>query len=48
MRQMNRKFLYSVPECEELPLSGTFVLCASPGNGESEDISYENWDSLVS
>ena len=48
MMQMERKFLYSVPDCEELSLHGTSVLCASPGNGESEDITYEDWDSLIS
>lgn len=40
---MKKKYLYVSPLCEEEPLQGAFVLCGSPGLGESEDIGYEDW-----
>ena len=40
---MNHKSYYVTPECEEMSLLWESVLCVSPGNGESEDVGYEDW-----
>lgn len=40
---MKKKYLYVSPLCEEVLSPGAFVLCGSPGLGESEDIDYEDW-----
>lgn len=44
---MKEKTRYVVPQSEALDPLWAFVLCASPGNGESEDLVYEDWNSLV-
>ena len=40
---MKKKYLYVTPLCKETLLTGAFVMCGSPGLGESEDIEYEDW-----
>ena len=39
-----KRMLYVSPSVEELDVSTVSVICASPQNGRSEDIYYENWD----
>ena len=34
---------YAKPLAEEFVLSPEGLLCTSPGDGENEDVGYENW-----
>jgi hypothetical protein len=35
---------YDSPAMEEVLIRYDSVLCTSPGDGENEDIGYENWN----
>lgn len=34
---------YSAPDCFNLEYLSRSLICNSPGNGENEDVSYEEW-----
>ena len=35
---------YAKPLAEEFVLSPEWLLCTSPGDGENEDVGYEDWN----
>jgi len=44
---MKKKTFYVSPESETIDSLWASTLCTSPGNGQSEDIGYEDWNSLM-